>query len=130
MVLLALCGSMPRGVYLGPIFVTSALHTRLSAELPIDMSSVFQVVCLSPYVSESSNPANDALLSPCRLRVLWLGRPGHLHANGHPNGGPWRQFSVQPAVGMGAKRMGRSFTPELGWRDKFWLVQATLATPD
>src|SRR5437870_13762770 len=34
MVLLALCGSMPRGVYLGPHFRYKCASPRLSAELP------------------------------------------------------------------------------------------------
>src|SRR2546427_13300448 len=34
MVLLALCGSMPRGVYLGPHFRYKCAAPRLSAELP------------------------------------------------------------------------------------------------
>src|SRR5205823_6433910 len=35
MVLLALCGSMPRGVYLGPHFRYKCASPRLSAELPV-----------------------------------------------------------------------------------------------
>src|SRR5215470_9293623 len=35
MVLLALCGSMPRGVYLAPHFRYKCASPRLSAELPV-----------------------------------------------------------------------------------------------
>src|SRR5437016_14255102 len=38
MVLLALCGSMPRGVYLGPHFRYKCASPRLSAELPPEIS--------------------------------------------------------------------------------------------
>src|SRR5438094_9895174 len=34
--LLALCGSMPRGVYLGPHFRYKCASPRLSADLPLD----------------------------------------------------------------------------------------------
>src|SRR6266571_5791841 len=37
MVLLALCGSMPRGVYLGPHFRYKCAAPRLSAELPLTL---------------------------------------------------------------------------------------------
>src|SRR6266699_1560487 len=40
MVLLALCGSMPRGVYLGPHFRYKCAAPRLSAELPIRVSEL------------------------------------------------------------------------------------------
>src|SRR5438105_8075087 len=46
MVLLALCGSMPRGVYLGPHFRYKCASPRLSADLPTCSMSVITYLFL------------------------------------------------------------------------------------
>src|SRR6266571_3921482 len=47
MVLLALCGSMPRGVYLGPHFRYKCASPRFSAELPSEEGLVLLLLSLA-----------------------------------------------------------------------------------
>src|SRR5215213_1016267 len=56
-VLLALCGSMPRGVYLGPHLRDKGAAPRLSAELP----SRLIFCCATPAVISLSRSRNDGL---------------------------------------------------------------------
>src|SRR6266571_1251711 len=76
MVLLALCGSMPRGVYLGPHFRYECASPRLSAELPIfvhmySMLKFFVLdVLLRRVVAVSGDPAPDSVFAPS-----FFGRP-------------------------------------------------------
>src|SRR6266705_6796084 len=68
MVLLALCGSMPRGVYLGPHFRYKCASPRLSAELPVLVSPCFyRKNCLRQCHSAQVKPGNCVQVSGLEL---------------------------------------------------------------
>src|SRR6266704_329147 len=68
MVLLALCGSMPRGVYLGPHFRYKCASPRLSAELPRNLTSRIMMAFIQHFADEK--PLHCCLISAMGLAML------------------------------------------------------------
>src|SRR2546430_1006185 len=79
MVLLALCGSMPRGVYLGPHFRYKCASPRLSADLP--GCQKFYYISLSDI--EQVQNEKKSFTFRCMLRQMILEDAGE--------GQPWNQ---------------------------------------
>jgi hypothetical protein len=58
-------------------------------------------------VSAGTRQAKNVGTASCDYRG-WLGR-GNLRANGHPSGGPWRQFRCTACKGYVLERHGTIF---------------------